>query len=1155
MRLLNLNLARYGHLADVRLDFPRAARLHVVLGPNEAGKSTALAAIGDALFGFPHRTDFAYRFESAQLRLGFEVEAADGTRESFIRLKRNKNPLLDGAEQPVAEAALARLLGGAARSLFETTYGLNGETLRRGALALLASGGEAGESLLAGMGLQNLRSALERLDEQAKELAGSRKHNQALNLALDAWKAARDAAEEAAIRPREWTDAKAELDAVRAAMQTAREEAAALRAEESRLRRAQLVRPVLAALDASRQELAGLADAPALPGDAAATLVRLRNALRQAEEDARRETAEAERLEAQHAALPQDAPILAEADAIAALAARHQVVADALRDLPGVERAVEAWRAQVTEAAALLDQAAGAEAIRDAVPPSPARQKAQRLITRRAELAVAADSATRSLAEAERKRDAAAARLAAAAPPKPSGPLRRAVAAARGEGPLDRELATAERRLAEAADRTATALAALPGWSGDAAFLAALPLPLESEESALAARLATATAAEATAQDSLARIVEERIRLEGEVVTLGRGGTVPTPEAIATARALRERAWRLLRAQLDGTPPGPRDGLPEGPLPDVFEALRDAADRLADARAEDAGRVATYAEKTARLGWLAERQIVAQAEQDEASARRAAAEVDWAGPWRGCGLVPANPAAMQEWRRLRADVLRLRAQEAEAAQRRDDIVATLAASRAPLLRLLPGTTAPTLGELLDAAEEHCAALEATEQAYAGLAAQVAAEDDRAAEAGRLRDGAAAELASLSAEWDAAMAALRLDAGATPAAAEGALEAWARIAEAATAWRNDATRIAAMRAEITTCEAALAAVLDRLGGTAEGEATPSVVTRLSRRLSQAKDSAKAAQALAAQAQARRAAAAAAQERAASALGELAALRMLARAEDIEALDAAIGRSDRRAALTDHLRALVAELARLGDGLEEARLRAEALALDPDAARARLEEIEDGDDARAARLTQLGARQQAVETRLAAMDAGRDAAVHAQAARQHLAAAQEAAEHYARLHLARSLLQGGIERLRAERQGPLLRAAGEQFALLTTGRYPRLEADETEAGQVMLQALRMDGTRCPLASLSEGTRDQLYLALRVASVEQHAAGAEPLPFIADDLLATFDDGRAAAALELLARLGGTVQTILFTHHAHLAELAARMPGVAVLELPAA
>jgi uncharacterized protein YhaN len=84
------------------------------------------------------------------------------------------------------------------------------------------------------------------------------------------------------------------------------------------------------------------------------------------------------------------------------------------------------------------------------------------------------------------------------------------------------------------------------------------------------------------------------------------------------------------------------------------------------------------------------------------------------------------------------------------------------------------------------------------------------------------------------------------------------------------------------------------------------------------------------------------------------------------------------------------------------------------------------------------------------------------------------------------------------------------------------------------------------------LSEGTRDQLYLALRMAAVEAHAEGAEPLPFIADDLLASFDEVRAGAALERLATLGDRVQTILFTHHAHVAELAARQPGVSVVEL---
>ncbi|MBK1662762.1 ATP-binding protein, partial [Paracraurococcus ruber] len=224
--------------------------------------------------------------------------------------------------------------------------------------------------------------------------------------------------------------------------------------------------------------------------------------------------------------------------------------------------------------------------------------------------------------------------------------------------------------------------------------------------------------------------------------------------------------------------------------------------------------------------------------------------------------------------------------------------------------------------------------------------------------------------------------------------------------------------------------------------------------------------------------------------------------------------------------------------------------------PDAAAARLEAIAQRRANLAGRLSTLGGERNAAEQALAAMQRGRDAAAHAQAAEQALAEARGAAERYARLHMARILLRAGIERFRAEQQNPLLRAAGGHFAQLTGGRYARLTAEENERGQVVLHAVWADGAGCAVEALSEGTRDQLYLALRIAALESHAARAEPLPLIADDLLVHFDDGRAAAAIAALARLGRATQVILFTHHDHIAALAAQQPGVRVQSLaPAA
>lgn len=81
------------------------------------------------------------------------------------------------------------------------------------------------------------------------------------------------------------------------------------------------------------------------------------------------------------------------------------------------------------------------------------------------------------------------------------------------------------------------------------------------------------------------------------------------------------------------------------------------------------------------------------------------------------------------------------------------------------------------------------------------------------------------------------------------------------------------------------------------------------------------------------------------------------------------------------------------------------------------------------------------------------------------------------------------------------------------------------------------------------MSTGSPDQLYLALRVASIEDYLDKANPLPFLADDLFINFDDDRAAAGFRLHARLAEKTQVLLFTHHAHLVQIARNTLGASV------
>ena len=80
-----------------------------------------------------------------------------------------------------------------------------------------------------------------------------------------------------------------------------------------------------------------------------------------------------------------------------------------------------------------------------------------------------------------------------------------------------------------------------------------------------------------------------------------------------------------------------------------------------------------------------------------------------------------------------------------------------------------------------------------------------------------------------------------------------------------------------------------------------------------------------------------------------------------------------------------------------------------------------------------------------------------------------------------------------------------------------------------------------------TLSQGTADQLYLAVRLAICELAMPGAEPAPLVLDDALANFDDRRMALALDTLRELAQRRQILLFTCHGREGEYLAEDASV--------
>ena len=65
--------------------------------------------------------------------------------------------------------------------------------------------------------------------------------------------------------------------------------------------------------------------------------------------------------------------------------------------------------------------------------------------------------------------------------------------------------------------------------------------------------------------------------------------------------------------------------------------------------------------------------------------------------------------------------------------------------------------------------------------------------------------------------------------------------------------------------------------------------------------------------------------------------------------------------------------------------------------------------------------------------------------------------------------------------------------------------------------------------------------MNLALRVAGYEEFARSRGSVPFIADDIMETFDDFRAEEAFRLFSEMAEVGQVIYLTHHRHLCEIA--------------
>ncbi len=637
----------------------------------------------------------------------------------------------------------------------------------------------------------------------------------------------------------------------------------------------------------------------------------------------------------------------------------------------------------------------------------------------------------------------------------------------------------------------------------------------------------------AAAEQADGRLLACRVVLEGRT-DLHTRLLASQEQVLAEARAAAQEALGEIAEDLED---------PVG----AFELAVPYADNPADLRFDHAEAVGRLTEIERKIGELETR--FKQAEQNEAKLVEEGKllETKWAALWSASPFDPADPDVMLEWLDARKDVLNKLDARAKAAH---SLEAARVEDRNAKERLLKELAAlgvnrgawaeSALSDVLERAEDEQSLREKEAQRKTQLQKNIQKTVHDVERGERELDSAEEARRSWRTSWRAAVDSLALSGDAAPEAIEAQIEVIEQMrgkAERIDSLRCD--RIDKIHRDVINFETPVAESVQAMAEDLKGLSAEDAVLAIKERFHEANRLQELQQANKKEAKSLAADIDELKKKRRQWGNSVAHLKEAAGVETYEALREAIARSDRRRSLEKEKQATIAQLQQDGDGLMADELEKECAGIDIDRIASRESAIRtELPDLQQRRSDAAGKQSRAREAFQSV--GGGDAAARTAADKQKaLAEMRETAERYVRTRTAAMLLEWAIDRFRREKQAPLLKRAGEMFAVMTGGSFTGLQVDFDDRDRARLTGLCPDGKPVSVSGLSSGTTDQLYLALRVASIEDYLERAEALPFVADDLFINFDDRRSAAGLRLLEQLAEKTQVLFFTHHLHLVE----------------
>lgn len=1156
MRFQSICYEHFGPFDQLSLDVSGGRYgLHLLYGRNEAGKSSALRGLRYFLFGFPHETPDNFKHAYDKFRVGARLQLQDGRELHAIRRKGKINTLRGADDKTVIpETELTECMGRLEQAQFNMLFGLDHEQLVAGGAEILEGKGNLGEALFAaGAGLAGLRRIERGLLERQQKLYKARGKEQEIAKHLRALEDNQQTLKQKTLLIETYST---KVESHRQALQNLENletERAAQRKERDRLLSYQAALPLIGPWQDAREQLQPLRQVPLLDAAFAGEHRKAIEGLLVAGANRARAEAERSRLEAELTRSTPPAGVMELEKEIDQLRGRLGATQKAEQDRPLLVRSMEGNQRNVRHILRRLFKKDDISEATSFIPDRAVQDQIRSLISEHEAIRQAEDEA-HARVEQRKNQIVNVEELIADLPSVPDvGSLSMLVQRLLAEGPLERNYQQTASSLQELERKARQALSRLQLWHGSLEQVEALPIPSAEAISLHQNRLQRAHQ-ECTELEQKIAQSEDVLRVRRlKMAEIARGDKVPSEDELHNARQSRDAGWQLIRREW-------RDHHEYPDARTAFVAQFAPADNLADAyehsvrRGDDlADRLRREADRVSQLGQLrdevqATEEALTDLRKALQTARVAAGQKEqaWRDIWKPAGIEPLSPEEMRAWsndfqqlRRVVEDLVPQR----EALVRRHEMIEQ---AKALLLAQLNEPTAQqrSLAEMLDIGQQRVRRASELAQQREKLAHQLQQlhlelkQEERQTAQVREREKSWKE------RWRKAVSAIGLGGNDAPETANGYLSEIAVMQgelKQAEGWES---RIKGIDLDTEVFLQAVSQLLNKLGGVPQ-TATKETMQELVQGLSQALQDAR--RLRAEHETLRKLWEKAGQEyeeasrQQVQLQARLKALAQQAGVDDPDKIPQLIQQATQRQHLERQVEQYAGQLHQLARGEDLGAFVNAAMAA-RESLETRLEELKTREPLLDEEIKQQAILAKEAQDQITAWERGEgEAAICAAEGQMLLASLREQVREYAMLYLARKVLNKGIERFRQRHQGDLLERAQDYFGQLTCGSFPALEVDDSDRGQPTLLGLRADGTRVGVEGMSDGTRDQLFLSLRLAGIELHLKDREPVPLIVDDILVNYDDARALATLKALAQLSQRTQVLFFTHHEHLVNLA--------------